>query len=101
MSNITDLNGNELKIGSMVRYIRTGTTGKVTNITSDNGVTWATMDTTDLLYDTRYLEVIEEVKKKEIGEKIFTAEEIEKAMEELEEQIDEVKAYDEDVESGG
>jgi len=45
----------EIAIGMRVRYPRTGTTGKVLHIEETRGVTFAKLDSTDLLYRIDYL----------------------------------------------
>ena len=72
----------EISIGSFVRYVRTGTRGKVIDIKNFNGKTWAKLDTNGLYYDVKFLEVVdrgekgkefekEEEKEKEIVEEEF------------------------------
>ena len=50
----------EIFIGSHVRYSATGTAGEVLGLRSDEGGVWAKMDTTELWYNSRYLELLNE-----------------------------------------
>jgi hypothetical protein len=45
----------EIALGMRVRYPRTGTTGKILRIENIRGVTFAEMDTTNLLYRVDHL----------------------------------------------
>jgi hypothetical protein len=46
--------------GAHVRYTGTGSAGEVLDLRSDNEGLWAKVDTTELWYNTRYLEVLDE-----------------------------------------
>ena len=96
----SDSAGNPLHVGSYVLYAATGTKGKVTEILSDEGGTWALIDQTDLYYKTEVLTAIEHEREEEVGEKQFTREEIndvlEKQREAAPDQMD-----DTSLESGG
>ena len=100
MSETFDSEGNPLTVGSAVIYGATGTKGYVTEIMSDEEGTWALVDKTDLYYKTEVLTVIKEVEEKEIGEKIFTREEMDEALEK-EKEAAPVEMSDVSVESGG
>ena len=54
---IQDINGNEITIGSYVRYINTGTKGQVVNIRIDGDDVWVVLDN-DLMYRPNLLEVL-------------------------------------------
>ena len=58
---IQDINGNEITIGSYVRYINTGTKGHVVNIKIDGDDVWVVLDN-DLMYRPNLLEVLDEKK---------------------------------------
>lgn len=45
----------EIAVGMEVRYVRTGTTGRVTRISEDEGGCFAELDSTHLLYRTDQL----------------------------------------------
>ncbi|MCX8169467.1 MAG: DUF2098 domain-containing protein [Candidatus Methanomethyliaceae archaeon] len=49
----------KIKEGSMVIYRRTGTIGRIIEFKNMDGKLWARLDTTNLLYDADFLEVIE------------------------------------------
>lgn len=50
----------EILIGAHVRYNGTGSAGEVLDIRSDDKDIWAKVDTTQLWYNSRYLEVMDE-----------------------------------------
>ncbi|MBI5460517.1 DUF2098 domain-containing protein [Methanobacterium sp.] len=50
----------EILIGSHVRYSGTGSSGEVLDLRSDEDSVWAKMDTTELWYNSRYLELLNE-----------------------------------------
>jgi len=77
----SDISGNPLKIGSFVEYINTGTKGTVTEIISDDEGVWALIDKTNLCYKPDVLRLIRTVDEKELGEKTFSREEINEALE--------------------
>ena len=97
---VTDMSGNPLQIGNFVEYVNTGTKGNVTEIISDDEGTWALIDKTDLYYKTEVLRRITVVKDEEIGEKIFSREEINEALEKNKE-ASKAEMSDVSVESGG
>ncbi len=99
-TNVFDSIGNPLHVGSSVLYGATGTKGYVTEIISDEEGTWALVDKTNLYYKTEVLTVIKDVEEKEVGEKIFTREEMDKALEKEKESAPK-EMSDISVESGG
>lgn len=56
----TDALGKNILKGSHVRYTGTGSAGEVLDVRSDEEGIWAKVDTTDLWYNSQYLEVIDE-----------------------------------------
>lgn len=56
---IADAHGKIILKGSNVRYIGTGSAGEVLDIKSDAEGTWAKMDTTNLWYNSKFLELID------------------------------------------
>jgi len=96
----TDMSGNPLQIGNFVEYVNTGTKGNVTEIISDHEGTWALVDKTDLYYKTEVLRKITQVKENEIGEKIFSRDEINEVLEKQKE-ASKAEMSDVSVESGG
>jgi len=96
----TDMTGNPLQVGNFVEYINTGTKGNIIEIISDNEGTWALIDKTDLYYKTEILRIIKKVTEKELGEKIFSREEISEALEKQKE-ASKAEMSDVSVESGG
>ncbi|MCK5660372.1 MAG: DUF2098 domain-containing protein, partial [Methanosarcinales archaeon] len=63
--NVYDIHGNVIDIGSTVRYVNTGTTGKVKELVIIDGVEWALLPASDikaemdLMYNVGYLEVVD------------------------------------------
>jgi hypothetical protein len=51
---------NSILKGTHVRYKGTGSAGEVLDLRSDDEGIWAKVDTTDLWYNTRYLELLDE-----------------------------------------
>jgi hypothetical protein len=97
----TDMSGNPLQIGNFVEYVNTGTKGNVTEIITDDEGTWALIDKTDLYYKTEFIKIIKKVADKELGEKIFSREEINEALEKQKEDSKLVEMGDSSLESGG
>lgn len=97
---IFDSGGSPLHVGSSVLYAPTGTKGNITEIMSDEEGTWALVDKTNLYYKPEVLAVIKEVEEKEIGEKIFTREEVGEKLEKEKEAVP-TEMSDVSVESGG
>jgi hypothetical protein len=97
---VTDLAGNPLHVGSFVLYPPTGTKGFVTEIMSDEEGTWALVDKTNLYYKTEVLTAIKKVEEKELGEKVFTREEVGEKLEK-EKEAAPTEMSDVSVESGG
>lgn len=50
----------KILIGSHARYSGTGSTGEIIDVKTDEKGTWAKIDTTELWYNTRFIEVINE-----------------------------------------
>jgi hypothetical protein len=97
---VSDSAGNPLNVGSFVLYAPTGTKGNVTEIVSDQEGTWALVDKTNLYYKTEVLKTIQQVEEKELGEKLFTREEINETLEKQKE-AGKAEMSDVSVESGG
>jgi hypothetical protein len=55
---VADARGKNILKGSHVRYTGTGSAGEVLDIKSDDEGTWAKIDTTDLWYNSEFLELI-------------------------------------------
>jgi len=56
----TDAINKTILKGSHVRYTGTGSAGEVLDVRSDEQGTWAKMDTTELWYNSEFLELIDE-----------------------------------------
>jgi len=63
--NIYDIRGKVIDVGSTVRYVNTGTIGKVKELLIIDGIEWARLPSSDiktemdLLYNVEYLEVVD------------------------------------------
>ncbi len=97
---VRDSAGNPLHTGNFVLYAPTGTKGHVTEIMSDEEGTWAFIDKTSLYYKTEILTLIKKEDEKELGEKIFTREEVSERLEKEKEAVP-TEMSDVSVESGG
>lgn len=81
---ITDPRGKNILKGVHVRYTGTGTAGEVLDVREDPEGKWAKMDSTDMWYNTRFLEVLkpeeyQKVKRREtLKERVKAAEETDK-----------------------
>ncbi len=95
-----DSAGNYLHVGSFVLYTPTGTKGHITEIISDEEGTWALVDITNLYYKTEVLTLIQKVEEKELGEKVFTREEVSEKLEK-EKEAAPTEMSDVSLESGG
>lgn len=98
---MTDSIGNPLDIGSFVVYSPTGTKGHVTEIMKDEEGTWVLLDKTNLYYRIDVVTVIKKIKDKEIGEKVFTREEVDMVLEKEKEAAKVSEMSDVSLESGG
>ncbi len=56
---VLDINGKQICSGLQVKYIRTHTTGKVTDILIKEDTAWVKLDSNGLYYRIDYIEVIE------------------------------------------
>lgn len=73
-----DINGDPVTAGSAVRYLNTGTTGRVLDLRKDDEGTWAQIDTTGLYYRVDVLVTIDpsELKQKKETEKAVDTKEL-------------------------
>ncbi len=58
---VLDINGKQICRHMQVKYIRTHTAGKVTNILIKEGTAWIKLDSNGLYYRSDYIEVIESI----------------------------------------
>jgi len=98
--------------GTHVRYRGTGSAGEVLDLRSDDEGIWAKVDTTDLWYNTRYLEVLDEeeylkLKSREIHRKVKKLDEegkkqaTKKKVDTLKKQLEDVDMSSELCDGGG
>lgn len=78
--NASDMNGDPIGPGTVVRYINTGTVGKVAEIRTDDEGVWALVDSTGLFYKTETLVVTDASELKEKVETTKTVSEAEEYM---------------------
>lgn len=71
--NASDLNGDPIEPGDVVRYINTGTMGKVAELKTDDEGVWALIDATGLYYKVETLVVADASELKEKVEATKTA----------------------------
>ncbi len=57
---LEDVRGKPIEKGIHVRYTGTGSTGEAVDFKTDDEGTWVLLDTTDLWYKTKFVEVIGE-----------------------------------------
>jgi hypothetical protein len=100
----SDLYGQPIKVGTVVRYVTTRTLGKVVDLKKEEGKTWAQVDSTGLYYDTHYLTVTDErdtVVEDDESVKVDLAD-VEKRIKDMEEalKVSEVRT-DQSCEGGG
>lgn len=66
---VSDSCGKPLTKGSYVVYAGTGTIGKVVDLKTENESIWAKIDSTDLWYNSSYLQAIDNIEEKELERK--------------------------------
>ena len=66
---VSDSCGKPIIKGSYVVYAGTGTIGKVIDLKTEDKGLWAKIDATDLWYNSRYLQAIDNIKEKELERK--------------------------------
>lgn len=64
----SDARGIEITLDSHVRYVDTGTIGKVVDIKTDDDIDWVKIDKTDLWYRSKLVELLDE---KDLKKKSF------------------------------
>jgi len=83
---ICDMKGNSISAGAYVKYSGTNTRGKIIEIRSDGTKNWVLLDSTELLYDSNYVEVIKE-EEKGTDREVQSLEEFKKRLEEKRETL--------------
>jgi hypothetical protein len=102
---VADAHGNNILKGSNVRYTGTGSAGEVLEVKIDDEGTWAKIDTTNLWYNSEFLELIDQreylrykrKQKKELSEKEV---QVEKAVK-LKNKLEDVDMSSELCDGGG
>jgi hypothetical protein len=94
---------NKILIGAHVRYNGTGSAGEIKDIKTDEEGTWAKIDTTDLWYNSQFLDVIDEKEYQRIirKEKILSGKEKVKKDVSLKKKLEEIDMSSELCDGGG
>ena len=100
---VADARGKNILKGSHVRYTGTGSAGEVLDVKSDDEGTWAKIDTTDLWYNSEFLELINQHEYERIrrrGRQRKEIDQVEKAVS-LKKQLEDVDMSSELCDGGG
>ena len=65
---VLDARGKEIALDAHVRYVDTGTIGKVVEVKTENDIGWVRIDKTDLWYRSKLVELLDE---KDLKKKSF------------------------------
>lgn len=57
---IKDARGKSIEIGSYIRYIGTGTLGKIVEIKEENEENWLKLEESELWYSSNFVELVDE-----------------------------------------
>ncbi len=76
-----DARNQTITVGAHVKYVGTHTRGKVTEIQSDGDHTWVLLDSTDLFYDPKHLELVDEAAEKVEDKEVQSLDEFRKRLE--------------------
>jgi len=57
---VFDARGLEIALDSYVRYVDTGTIGKVVDVKTQDGIEWVKLDKTELWYRSKLVELLDE-----------------------------------------
>lgn len=95
------MNVDEIAVGTVVRYPRTGTTGRVERIEEIDGITFAGLDATDLFYRIDHLIPVSHVQKRRESRKEGYEEVLEKEREAAASIEEALRHTDELCEGGG
>lgn len=61
-----DACGNSIEKGSYVVYNGTGTIGKVIDVKSEDNALWVKVDSTELWYNSKYIQAIDKIEEKSL-----------------------------------
>jgi len=91
-----DARNQAIEIGSHVKYVGTHTRGKVKEIKTDGDRHWVLLDSTNLFYDPRHLELVNETAEKVEDKEVQSLEEFRQRLEEKREYLQTAReSYDE------
>ncbi|MDD1721631.1 MAG: DUF2098 domain-containing protein [Euryarchaeota archaeon] len=78
----SDARNNTITVGAHVKYVGTHTRGKVKEIQTGGDHQWVLLDSTNLLYDPKHLEVVNEATEKVVDKEVQSLDEFRKRLEE-------------------
>ncbi len=85
-----------ITVGAHVKYMRTHTRGKVKEIKSDHDRQWVLLDSTNLFYDAKQLELVDEATEKAEDKEVQSLDEFRKRLEEKRDYLETAKeSFDE------
>ncbi len=91
-----DARDHVITVGAHVKYEGTHTRGKVTEIQTEGDHQWVLLDSTNLFYDSKHLEVVDETAEKEVDKEVQSLDEFRKRLEEKREFLEKAReSFDE------
>ncbi len=85
-----------ITVGSYVKYIGTHTRGKVIEVKTDGDHPWVLLDSTNLFYDPKHLELVDEATQHVTDKEVQSLDEFRKRLEEKREFLEKAKeSFDE------
>ncbi len=92
----SDARKNAITLGAHVKYVGTHTRGRVKEIQTDGDHQWVLLDSTNLFYDAKHLEVVNEATEKVVDREVQSLDEFRKRLEEKREYLQTAKeSFDE------
>lgn len=93
---VCDTRNQTITVGAHVKYVGTHTRGKVKEIQTDGDRQWVLLDSTNLFYDPKHLEVVDEATEKVVDKEVQSLDDFRKRLEEKREYLQTAKeSYDE------
>ncbi len=91
-----DARNNVITVGAHVKYVGTHTRGTVKDIRSDGDHQWVLLDSTNLLYDAKHVEIVNEATEKVVDKEVQSLDEFRRRLEEKREYLKTAhESYDE------
>ncbi|MGZ4902155.1 MAG: DUF2098 domain-containing protein [Halobacteriota archaeon] len=82
-----DARNQAIKVGTHVKYVGTHTRGKVKEIKTDGDRQWVLLDSTNLFYDPRHVELVNEKAEKVADKEVQSLEDFRRRLEEKREYL--------------